>query len=269
VTAVVSDERDSVNDCMELLRGVPTSGMLRPSTWRMPMIEFGHGTHVGLRRTRNEDTYYADATLGLFLVADGMGGHQHGEVAAALARDTIVDSVRKGMSLAEAVHRAAGRLLEHAQHHDNALPMGTTVAAIRCSEQDYEVAWVGDSRIYQWKNSLRQISHDHSLVQRLVEAGAIDEAQAKRHPQRNILTQALGITALEQLHISMASGRLEPGMSFLVCSDGLTEELNDAGIEEIVGRCDLAAQECLDHLLLAALESGGSDNITAILARIH
>ena len=233
------------------------------------MIEFGHGTHVGLRRTRNEDTYYADAALGLFLVADGMGGHQHGEVASALARDAMVDAVRCGKSLAEAVHGAAARLLQHTQRYDDALPMGTTIAAIRFSEHDYEVAWVGDSRIYLWKNGLRQISHDHSLVQRLVEAGTINEAQAKRHPQRNILTQALGITALEQLHISMANGRLEAGSSFLVCSDGLTEEVSDSQIDAIIGRSDLAAQECLDHLLLAALEGGGSDNITAILVRIH
>lgn len=233
------------------------------------MIEFGHGTHVGLRRTRNEDTYYADAALGLFLVADGMGGHQHGEVASALARDAIVERVRDGQSLAEAVHGAAARLLEHAQRDDNDRPMGTTIAAIRFSEQSYEVAWVGDSRIYQWTNSLRRISHDHSLVQNLVAAGAIDEAQAARHPQRNVLTQALGITALDQLHISMAKGQLAPDISFLVCSDGLTEEVSDAAIANIVGRQELATQECIDHLLLAALDNGGSDNITAILARIR
>jgi protein phosphatase len=186
-----------------------------------------------------------------------------------MARDAIVAAVRQGKSLAEAVHGAAARLLEHAQRYDDALPMGTTVAAIRFIEPGYQVAWVGDSRIYQWKDGLRQISHDHSLVQRLVEAGAIDEAQARRHPQRNILTQALGITALGQLHISMAQGRLEPGMNFLVCSDGLTEEVSDSRIAEIISRHDLAAQECLDHLLLAALEGGGSDNVTAILARIH
>jgi protein phosphatase len=243
--------------------------MLHASSQLKAMIEFGHGTHVGLRRARNEDTYYADAALGLFLVADGMGGHQHGEVASAMARDAIVAAVRQGKSLAEAVHGAAARLLEHAQRYDDALPMGTTVAAIRFIEPGYQVAWVGDSRIYQWKDGLRQISHDHSLVQRLVEAGAIDEAQARRHPQRNILTQALGITALGQLHISMAQGRLEPGMNFLVCSDGLTEEVSDSRIAEIISRHDLAAQECLDHLLLAALEGGGSDNVTAILARIH
>jgi protein phosphatase len=241
--------------------------MLRVLTQLIPMIEFGHGTHVGLRRTRNEDTYCADAALGLFLVADGMGGHQHGEVASALARDAVVEGVRQGLPLAEAVHSAAARVLEYAQRYDDALPMGTTVAAIRLSEQSYEMAWVGDSRVYQWKNGLRQVSHDHSLVQSLVEAGVIDESQARRHPQRNVLTQALGITALEQLHISMAKGQLTPGMGFLVCSDGLTEEVNDNAIAGIVGRQELAAQECIDHLLLAALDAGGSDNITAILAR--
>jgi PPM family protein phosphatase len=241
--------------------------MLRVLDLPMPMIEFGHGTHVGLRRTRNEDTYCADAALGLFLVADGMGGHQHGEVASALARDAVVEGVRRGLPLAEAVHGAAARVLSHAQRYDDALPMGTTIAAVRLLEQSYEIAWVGDSRIYQWKNGLRQVSHDHSLVQGLVEAGLIDESQARRHPQRNVLTQALGITALEQLHISMAKGQLTPGMSFLICSDGLTEEVNDNGIASVVGRQDLAAQECVDHLLLAALDAGGSDNVTVILAR--
>jgi PPM family protein phosphatase len=243
--------------------------MLHPLTQQILMIEFGHGTHVGLRRTRNEDTYYADAALGLFLVADGMGGHQHGEVASALARDSVVEGVRQGQSLAQAVHGAATQVLERAQRYDDALPMGSTIAAIRIFEQNYEVVWVGDSRIYQWKNGLRQISHDHSLVQSLVEAGLIDELQARRHPQRNVLTQALGITTPGQLHISMAKGALAPGMSFLVCSDGLTEEVSDNAIADIVGRQDLAAQECTDHLLLAALDNGGSDNITAILARIR
>ncbi|GLQ97560.1 PP2C family protein-serine/threonine phosphatase [Dyella mobilis] len=233
------------------------------------MIEFGHGTHVGLRRTRNEDTYYADAALGLFLVADGMGGHQHGEVASALARDAVVEGVRRAQPLVEAIQNAAATVIKRAQRYDDALPMGSTMAAIRISEQGYEVAWVGDSRIYQWKNGLRQISHDHSLVQNLVKAGVIDESQAKRHPQRNVLTQALGITAPGQLHISMAKGSLSPGMSFLVCSDGLTEEVGDETIASIVGREDLAAQECIDHLLLAALDHGGSDNVTAILARMR
>lgn len=233
------------------------------------MIEFGHGTHVGLRRARNEDTYYADASLGLFLVADGMGGHRHGEVASALVRDAVTDLVTRGHTLVEAVRAADERLLQQSRGVCDGLPMGTTIAAVRMSGENYEVAWVGDSRVYLWQNQLRQISHDHSLVQELVEAGLLDQTQAARHPQRNVITQALGITAADQLHIGMARGRLQPGMCFLLCSDGLTEELNDSAIEELIARRDLAAQECVDHLVLAALDRGGKDNVTAILARIH
>jgi protein phosphatase len=231
------------------------------------MIEFGHGTHVGLRRTRNEDTYYAGASLGLFLVADGMGGHQHGEVASALVRDAVVDLVGQGHSLIEAVRGAAERLLAHTRHSFDVLPMGTTIAVLRIIGDGYEVAWVGDSRIYLWKKELRQISHDHSLVQALVEAGQIDPAQAAQHPQRNVLTQALGVTAIEQLHIGMARGQLESGMGFLLCSDGLTEGVSDASIARTVARTDLAAQECVDQLLLSALDSGGDDNITVLIVR--
>lgn len=231
------------------------------------MIEFGHGTHVGLRRTRNEDTYYADASLGLFLVADGMGGHQHGEVASALVRDVVVDLVSQGHSLIEAVHGAAERLLAHTRHSFDVLPMGTTIAVLRVIGDSYEVAWVGDSRIYLWKKELRQISHDHSLVQALVEAGQLDPAQAAQHPQRNVLTQALGVTAIEQLHIGMARGQVESGMGFLLCSDGLTEGVSDTSIARTMARTDLAAQECVDLLLLSALDSGGDDNITVLIVR--
>jgi protein phosphatase len=231
------------------------------------MIEFGHGTHVGLRRTRNEDTYYADASLGLFLVADGMGGHLHGEVAAALVRDAVVAAVSAGQPLIEAVHGAGEHLLAHTRGSDDLLPMGTTIAALRVVTDGYEVAWVGDSRIYMWNDGLRQISHDHSLVQALVEAGQLDPAKASQHPQRNVLTQALGVTASEQLHIGVARGRLASGMSFLLCSDGLTECVDDASIARIVARAELASQECVELLLLNALDGGGDDNISAILVR--
>jgi serine/threonine protein phosphatase PrpC len=231
------------------------------------MIEFGHGTHVGLRRTRNEDTYYADASLGLFLVADGMGGHQHGEVASAMVRDAVVEGVTSGRSLIDAVQHAGEEVLVLARESHDLLPMGTTIAALRVTADGYEVAWVGDSRIYQWKNELRQISHDHSLVQALVEAGQIDPARASKHPQRNVLTQALGVTTAEQLHIGMARGQLAIGMNFLLCSDGLTECVDDASIARVVARSDLASQECVDQLLLSALDGGGDDNVTAILVR--
>lgn len=231
------------------------------------MIEFGHGTHIGLRRSRNEDTYYADASLGLFLVADGMGGHEHGEVASALARDAVVEHIAKGMELVEAIHGAGEVLLSHARNRQDIFPMGTTLAALRITSSGYEIAWVGDSRVYLHSDNLKQVSHDHSLVQKLVNAGRLDPALASQHPQRNILTQALGVTALEQLRIGMARGSVMPRSSFLLCTDGLNEGLDDAAIERLLKRRDLSPQECTEHLLLDALEGSGSDNITAIVVR--
>ena len=234
-----------------------------------PMIEFGHGTHVGLRRMRNEDTYCADPGLGLFLVADGMGGHQHGEVASALARDATVEALTQGKPLLEAVRVAAERLQHCSRQSADALPMGTTLAALHLTDEGYDVAWVGDSRIYLLDDGLHQVSHDHSLVQELVHAGRLDPALAAQHPQRNVLTQALGITAPEQLQIGMMRSTTPPRRGFLLCTDGLTEDLDDTALARIVDRSDLPAQECVDHLLLEALARGGSDNITAILVRLR
>jgi protein phosphatase len=127
---------------------------------------------------------------------------------------------------------------------------------------------VGDSRIYRFaEGSLERLSHDHSIVEALVEAGELTETQARNHPQRSVLTQALGITAPDQLHIGLARGELTPGARLLLCTDGLTDEVTDEKIGEIVARTDLAAQECVDHLVLAALAGAARDNISAILVR--
>lgn len=231
------------------------------------MIEFGHLTHPGLRRQLNEDTYFADAELGLWLVADGMGGHDHGEVAAALARDTVVDEVRAGRPLGEAIRLADEEILRHSSRRREGLPMGTTVAAARMSGSRFEIAWVGDSRIYLWNGRLCQLSQDHSYVQELIDQGAITAEQARNHPHRNVVTQALGVTEPSQLKVETISGELRPGMQLLLCSDGLTEEVDDVEIARIIGRGDLSAQECVDHLVHAALRGGGSDNITVVLVR--
>ena len=232
------------------------------------MIEFGHSTHVGLRREHNEDTYHADADIGLWLVADGMGGHEHGEVASALARDTLVREVRNGNELVRAIQLADEEIIRHSTRRSEALPMGTTIAALRLDAADaFEVAWVGDSRIYLWNDGLRQISQDHSYVQELIDQGAITSEQARHHPHRNVVTQALGVTDPQALRVESVRGELKPGMQLLLCSDGLTEEVKDTAIAAIVGRTDLSAQECVDHLILAALDGGGSDNVTVILVR--
>lgn len=231
------------------------------------MIEFGHLSHVGLRRTLNEDTYFADPDTGLWLVADGMGGHAFGEVASALSRDAALQALSSGDSLTAAVTYAAHAVAAYAQLRRSALPMGSTIALARTRMDRYEVAWVGDSRAYLWDGTLHQLSCDHSVVQELVDMGAISRDEARKHPQRNIVTQALGVTDPENLRIGYAEGEWRRGNQLLLCTDGLTEHVSDSRIARILACQNLSAQELTEHLVFCALRGGGSDNITAVLAR--
>ena len=232
------------------------------------MIEFGNTSHVGLRRELNEDTYYADGVLGLWLVADGIGGHEFGEVASALARDAVVREVRAGRNLTDAIRSADEDIIRQSRRRADSLPMGTTVVALRVSENNrFELAWVGDSRAYLWNGQLRQLSSDHSYVQELIDQGAITPEQARSHPHRNVVTQALGVTDPESLKVETISGELRPGFQILLCSDGLTEEVDDAAIAALLAQTDLSAQECVDLLVSSALDGGGSDNVTVVLLR--
>jgi protein phosphatase len=234
------------------------------------MIEFGHLTHVGLRRELNEDTYYGDSELGLWLVADGMGGHACGEIASALAREAIVREVRNGASLARAVRIADEEIIRTSRRRNDTLPMGTAVVAARVQGERFEVAWVGDSRAYLWcDGKLAQLSQDHSYMQELIGRGVLTAEQARTHPHRNVVTQALGVTDPANLNVETMTGELKPGMQLLLCSDGLTEEVDDNGIADVLARTDCSAQECVDTLIAAALDGGGSDNITAIVVRCH
>jgi PPM family protein phosphatase len=234
---------------------------------RTARVEFGHGSHTGLRRDHNEDTYCADGQMGLWLVADGMGGHDHGEVASALAREYVVKEFAAGKSLTQSIVVADQEIMRHSVERRSERPMGTTVVALSIKDQDFEVAWVGDSRAYlHVNNELRQLSRDHSYVQELVDTGVLTPDQAKVSPHRNVVTQALGVTAPDQLRVETARGTLQPGMQFLLCSDGLTEEVDDKDIAQIVGR-QMSAQETVDHLILAALDGGGSDNVTVLLLK--
>lgn len=231
------------------------------------MIQYGHGSHVGRRRQHNEDTYLADAELGLWLVADGMGGHAHGEVASAMARDAIRAAVESGQPLDDAIRVAADRINRQSRGGgDEGLPMGTTVAAVRADDLSFQAAWVGDSRIYLWHDQLEQISRDHSYVQHLVQQGTLTPGEARRHPQRNVVTQALGVTEHDALEIATVSQPWAAASQLLLCSDGLTEEVDDGEIAAVFAR-GFAPQETADHLIHAALRAGGSDNITVIVLK--
>ena len=231
-----------------------------------PTIQFGHGSHIGLRRNHNEDTYCADSQLGLWLVADGMGGHDHGEVASALARDYVSQQFAEGKSLSESIVIADRAIMRLSDDRKSERPMGTTVVALVVREQDFEVAWVGDSRAYSYDGTLKQLSRDHSYVQDLVDTGMLTPDQARTSPHRNVVTQALGVTLPEQLRVESVRGQLKPGAIFMLCSDGLTEEVDDIAIAAILAR-GFSAQESVDHLILAALDGGGSDNITVLLVK--
>jgi protein phosphatase len=231
------------------------------------MIEVGHASHTGLRRELNEDTYWADADLGLFLVVDGMGGYGRGEVAAALARDALVEAARTGGDLETAVRGTGGRIAELARRAAGNAPTGAALALLKLERDQYATACIGDTRIYLWRSgALQRLCHqDPDATPGAADA---DPESGMRPPRRNRATQALGITPPPELCARPHGGVLERGTQFLLCSDGLSEELPEARIAAVLARTDLAAQECVDHLLLAALDAGGRDNISIVLVRV-
>lgn len=249
------------------------------------MTPFAAKTHPGCRRERNEDRYLADPDLALWVVADGVGGHSHGDVAANIACSTIRKSIAAGASLRASIDQAHHAILEEIARRGASENMGTTVVAVRFTDADYELAWVGDSRAYLARGSacakhggvqddgdlgrkgcddLQQITTDHSAVTNLVESGVITPEQAGTHPQRNALSRSLGVSTRNQSEADVITGTLQAGEQLLLCTDGLTDELSDASIlRELRRSADVHDQ--VESLVARALESGGRDNITVVL----
>lgn len=227
-------------------------------------------SHPGKVRSHNEDCWAAEDALGLYVVADGMGGVDAGEVASAIARDRIVSVVREGGDLVDAVQQAHGAILEAGARGIGARGMGTTIVAASLAGNRYRIAWVGDSRAYLWdagRGTLSRLTRDHSQVEMLLARGLITPEQAHRHPQKNLITQALGQAGLARLEVGSAEGTLERSQSLLLCSDGLSDELTDQVIADqlAVSRSPRAACERLQD---AAVAEGGRDNITMILVSV-
>jgi PPM family protein phosphatase len=230
-------------------------------------IEVGQGTHTGLRRAHNEDTLFAQAGNGLWIVADGMGGLESGEIASAMARDCVVQEVQSGASLVKAIELAHRKILEHISSNDPEKRMGTTIVAVKLDGAEYEIAWVGDSRIYRMDDmGLTQISRDHSYVQELLDRHLITPEEARRSPHKNLVTQALGAVGEQELRVDSASGTLNVGTQIILCTDGLTGEVTDEAIGDILSD-EARAQDAVDALIQAALNGGGNDNITVVLLR--
>jgi serine/threonine protein phosphatase PrpC len=236
--------------------------------WTGSNLTYGSGTDKGLRRELNEDSYIAADPL--FAVADGMGGHEAGEIASGLC-------VR---ALAEIPQLATGErsitaavLQEYLQRADNSIReatgarAGTTLTGAVIVKQMGMPYWlvmnIGDSRTYRLSQGrLEQISVDHSEVQELVEAGEITAQEATFHPRRHVVTRALGTG--EETEVDFWLLPVEDGDRLLVCSDGLTGELSDQDILQILSKT-LQPQDAVDALIQAALRSGGRDNVTAIV----
>lgn len=233
------------------------------------MIKITGSTHSGRVRDHNEDAFLIDESRGLAVVADGMGGHASGEVASKIIVDTFshVDRVSNdagsSANLANTLLVAHTAIVAHAHAHSECKGMGATVVAVQADAQAYRIAWVGDSRIYHWhrKTGLQQVSRDHSYLEYLLASGEIEPEQARNHPQRNVVTQALGLNKPQPDSLSRA---WQPGDRLLLCSDGLSDELDDAQIEALlVGNAEI--EPAVAALIEAALNSGGRDNVSVVL----
>ncbi len=233
-------------------------------------LRWGYATNVGRVRKVNQDAVWGNGSL--FIVADGMGGHQGGEVASSITVESMSSSgqVTSVAELEDAVNRANEQIREKGAEDPSLGGMGTTVVAVGvlpASLHDGELvlsaANVGDSRLYVYANGeLEQISIDHSLVGELERAGQITADEASRHPQRNVVTRALGADA----NVEVDTWELPAayGQRYLLCSDGLVNEVSDEEIAELLESVD-DPYEAAEKLIKAANQSGGRDNITVLI----
>ena len=238
-------------------------------------IIHGSQTNQGRVRTSNEDSFVANPDAGLFLVADGMGGHAAGEIASQLAASTIEGMLVREASpdanvpeiLRLAAEEANQRVFE-AQRQDRALSgMGSTLTVLFFRGEKYYIAHVGDSRAYRLRNgSLDQLTRDHSLVWHLYENGVLRKSDLSTHPQKNLITRSVG--SHPQVEIDLEQGEACEGDIFLLCSDGLTDGVTDDGIRGILNARLSQPQQMADLLVDAANLAGGPDNITVVVVRI-
>jgi serine/threonine protein phosphatase PrpC len=227
------------------------------------------GTDTGLQRRANEDSLLVRSPL--FVVADGMGGAQAGEVASSVAVDTfrggLDDGAEPERSLVAQVERANSRINELSHSNAEHAGMGTTITAVYVGEQDVAIAHVGDSRAYVLRDGeLLRLTDDHSLVDELIRQGKLTPEEAEEHPQRSVITRALGPES--SVEVDVRSFRARRGDVYLLCSDGLTTMV---GEEELLGL--LVSHERLadagEALIAAANRAGGKDNITVVLLRLE
>ncbi|MFI4990441.1 MAG: Stp1/IreP family PP2C-type Ser/Thr phosphatase [Solirubrobacterales bacterium] len=233
------------------------------------MAEQYAGTDTGRQRRANEDSHLARAPL--FVVADGMGGAQAGEVASRLAIESFEGGLQEAAApesaLAELTQQANARIHELSHSHAEQAGMGTTLTAVYVGEREISIAHVGDSRAYRLRDgALERLTEDHSLVDELLRQGRLTQEEALEHPQRSVITRALGPEGVVEVDTRSYSAR--DGDVYLLCSDGLTTMLSEERLAEVL-LAHATLHEAGEALIAAANEAGGRDNITVVLLRLE
>ncbi len=239
-------------------------------------MDLGAATHPGYVRSGNEDGFYASGEFAVFAVADGMGGHEHGEIACHLALDTVVQNAEAIAHAAptelpgilhQAIQHANTAILSQALTQDARNRMGTTVVVATINGDRLYFAHIGDSRLYLLRGEVfTQLTRDHSLVQTMVDRGDITPEEAAIHPLRHQITRVVG--GDDYISPEIASQALEPGDLILLCTDGLSGAAAPETLRAIL-ESPHTAQEKADALVQAALEAGGPDNVTAVVVAYH
>jgi protein phosphatase/serine/threonine-protein phosphatase Stp1 len=228
-------------------------------------------SHPGALRKHNEDSYASCPAVGVWVVADGVGGHTAGDYAAQTATAALrglPDGLSAGELLAEVRSRLDGahrRLREEAAERGPDTVMATTVVVLVARGHYYACLWAGDSRAYLLRGGrMMQVTHDHSFVQELVDAGALDPEQAEHHPQSNIITRAVGSGEIA-LNLDKVTDRLRDGDRFLLCSDGLWKTMST---DDLAGLLGANGEVPAEELLAAALSRRADDNVTVITVAV-
>lgn len=231
-------------------------------------------TDIGKKRSMNQDFVYAsDQPVGnlknLLIVADGMGGHNAGDLASRYTVELMVDYIKKAEEerpvqlLSLAIHHANDLVLQKAKSARELEGMGTTLVAATESDGILYVANVGDSRLYLIDQEIEQITRDHSLVEEMIRVGELQRKDAKTYPDRNMITRAVGVQS--PVRVDFFDMKLEKGDKVMLCSDGLTNMVEDEDIHQIVKKSG-SIQEAAQQLVVQANKNGGRDNISVVLA---
>ena len=230
-------------------------------------------THVGLRRKINEDSVLVRTEDGLWAVADGMGGHDAGEVASGMVADALravpaaaadgVDAVVDGAIAA--LLEVNRELIALAHSNGSQRTIGTTVVGLAIGEGRFRCFWAGDSRAYWMRDGgIMRVSRDHSLVQDLIDAGMLKPEEAEAHESSSVITRAVGVA--ETLKVETVSGEVAPGDQFLLASDGLTRVVSDEEIAAELARGP--AEEAADRLVETVLARGAPDNVSLVIIKL-